>query len=496
MIRKNHVVKINLPGGIVAAGNLYTIMCAAENAQIKEVQFGNRQQLYCKVADKFAATFLQSLNDGGIVFEANEELHPNIVSSYVTEEVFQNANWLSEGVYKDILDLFDYQPQLKINIVDNGQTFVPFFTGNINFIASPTSNYWYLHIRFPKTNNMYKWPALIYSADIPRLAKLIEETITENKTLFTNAQNTHADGLPALIATKASFITQPIEQDLKLPEFSLPYYEGFNSYGNKTWLGIHRRDEQFDVAFLKDACAICLKTKVGQLYTTPWKSLVIKGIQQNDRKLWNYVLGKFRINVRHASNELNWQMEDLCEEGLALKRFLVRGFDKDDVRTYGLCFAIKILPQSGLFGSIIIRKQENKAANKYKILDRYEILYTKDFNPNSKEFILFRKDIEKENLELYLVSLCKYFYEWQNEEVINHTVYQQKLQPEKSKETEAIKVQQCTCCFTIYDEVYGDEINNIAPGTPFYLLDNYECPTCGAEKSAFTEVVNPAAVIA
>jgi len=481
-----------LPGGIVAAGDLYTIMCAAEKALVKEVQFGTRQQLYCKVADKFVPAFQTDLKDAGINFETNEEHFPNIVSSYVTEEVFQNANWLSEGVYKDILDLFDFAPRLKVNIVDNGQTFVPFFTGNINFISSPLSNYWYLHIRFPKTNNMYKWPSLIYTADIPRLCRFIEEAIAQNQVLFCNEFHANAGKLPSLVYAKGHFITQPVEQELKLPEFSLPYYEGFNSYGNKTWLGIHRRDDQFDVAFLKDVCAICLKTKVGQLYTTPWKSLVIKGIQQADRKLWNYVLGKFRINVRHASNELNWQVEDLIEEGLNLKRYLVRGFDKDDVRTYGLCFAIKTIPQSGLFGSVVIRKQQNNAPNKYKMLDRYDILYTKDFNPNSKEYILFRKDIEKENLELYLVSLCKYFYEWQNEEVINHAIYQQETVPEKNQKTEEIKVHQCSCCFTIYDEAYGDSVNNIPAGVPFNELENYECPTCGAGKESYVQVLKPA----
>ncbi|MEO7311958.1 MAG: rubredoxin [Chitinophagaceae bacterium] len=491
MIRKNHIVKINLHGGIVAAGNLYAIMCAAENAQVKEVQFGTRQQLYFKVADKFVEDFLIALGEAGIGYEANVELFPNIVSSYVTEEVFQNANWLSEGVYKDILDLFDFKPRLKINIVDSGQTFVPFFTGNINFIASPTSNYWYLHIRFPKTNNMYKWPGLIYTGDIPRISKLLEETISENQQQFAGAPQANGDSLPALVYAKANFITQPVEQELKLPDFTLPYYEGFNNYGNKTWLGIHRRDDQFDVAFLKDVCAICLKTKVGQLYTTPWKSLVIKAIQQSDRKLWNYVLGKFRINVRHASNELNWQVEDLSEEGLQLKRFLVRGFDKDDVRTYGLCFAVKTRPQSGLFGSVIIRKQENKAPNKYKMLDRYDILYTPDFNPNSKEFILFRKDIEKENLELYLVSLCKYFYEWQNEEVSNHAIYQQQMNDSNAIVTKDIKVHQCGYCFTIYDPVYGDESSGIAPGIAFNELENYECPTCSAAVGNFKQVTKP-----
>lgn len=98
-----------------------------------------------------------------IIFELDSDVHPNIVSSYVTEDVFYHANWLREGVYKDILDLFDYRPQVKINLVDNDQAFIPFFTGNFNYIASETSNYWYLYIRFPKTNIIYLWPSLIYS---------------------------------------------------------------------------------------------------------------------------------------------------------------------------------------------------------------------------------------------------------------------------------------------------------------------------------------------
>ena len=46
----------------------------------------------------------------------NKDDYPNIVSSYPAEEVFITNTWLSEGVYKDIFDLMDYQPRLKINI--------------------------------------------------------------------------------------------------------------------------------------------------------------------------------------------------------------------------------------------------------------------------------------------------------------------------------------------------------------------------------------------
>ena len=206
----------------------------------------------------------------------------------------------------------------------------------------------------------------------------------------------------------------PAAPELRLPTFRLPYYEGFFRYGNKFWLGIYRREELFPVAFLKDLCLICLKTKIGQLYTTPWKSLLVKGIEEDELPLWEYILGKHRMNVRHACNELNWQIEDHSPDGLRLKRYLVRQLDQEDIRTEGLSFAVKIQRGSGLPGSIVIRKQAEIRPDQMKLLDRYELWHTADFDPHSRELKLYRKDLEKEMLFPYLVSLCKEFYHRQS----------------------------------------------------------------------------------
>src|SRR5690606_31936137 len=274
--------------------------------------------------------------------------YPNIISSYVTEEVFQNTGWLREDVYKDIFDLFNYTPRLKINLVGNAQTFVPFFTGNLNFITSELSNYWFLYIRFPKTNLSFPWPVLVYSQDIPAIAQLIENEIFANKDLFYDQKQIRGHLLYTIVSAKKTFITESINEPLKLPPFQLPYYEGFNRYGDKYWLGVYSRSEQYSIRFLMDVARTCVNTRVGQIYTTPWKTIVIKGIAGSDRMYWDEVLSKHRINVRHAANELNWQTEDLCREGLDLKQELVRAFDAEDLRTFKLCFAIKTKPKTGL----------------------------------------------------------------------------------------------------------------------------------------------------
>jgi rubredoxin len=334
-------------------------------------------------------------------------------------------------------------------------------------------------LRRPGTNRLYPWKAGIYSPDIPRICQLIESVL-------------HSPGedaewelrLSEAVHARGGFPEQPLLPALQVPEFRLPYYEGFNSSGSKNWLGIYRREELFPLAFLKDVCLVALQTKVGQLYTTPWKSLLIKDIEEQDVLFWEYVLGKYRMNVRHASVELNWQIEDLCPDGLRLKRYLVRLLDQDDIRTEGLSFAIKTKPGSGLPGSVVIRKQEGIRPDQYKLLDRYSISHTADFNPHSREVILYRKDLEKEELFPYLVSLCKEFYRQQSERQSPLAV--PSVPAPVGRQAATAGGWQCPHCLTVYHEEYGDEYQGIAPGTPFEALGpDYACSVCGGAGSEF-----------
>lgn len=469
-----HIVKINLPGGFISAGDLYEILLIAENAGAEHIRFGNRQQLYFSIPENGLEDLETAMLRAEIYYEINSDSRPNIISSYVADAIFNQEGWLREGVYKDILDIFDYQPQLKINLVDNQQTFIPFFSGNINFIASDTNNYWFMYIRFPKSGKHYCCPSLIYSDDIPSIAKTAEDIILGNKKLFYDQINADEQLFFKMLLKKSVAAFQTVTEMLKLPDFYIPYYEGFNKYSNKYWLGIYRRNELFSLNFLKDACLLCLKTRIGQIYTTPWKSIIIKGIEQVTRHEWGLILNKHQLNVRHAANELNWQIEDICEEGLKLKKQLVREFEEADLRTYQLCFAIKTQPKTGLPGSIIIKKS---------IDGLYDILHTRDFNPNSKDYITYKSQIKKPDLGAQLISLCNSYY-ISSINKATHSAITDHIADELP--TNRDMVYQCKHCKTIYDKAYGDELNEIPAGTDFTDMDdNYSCPVCESRKEDF-----------
>ena len=482
-------VTLNFTGGIISPGFLYHILDAAEKYQVKRVRFGLRQQLVMDIPSKHAASFKRACYKIEADFFDVKEATPNIVSSYVAAGIFTADSWLREGVYKDIFGLFDYKPRLKINVCDSGQAFVPFFTGNINWISSSSQHFWHLYIRFPKTQKIYQWPELVYTNDIATLSEIIEQAIFVDRDSYFG--NEFADGTTLFnhASSVTTYISKKAEQQLSLPDFSLPYYEGFNRHGNQYWLGIYRRDEMFPVAFLKEICSICIETKIGQFYTTPWKSIIIKGIEHAHRKLWDYALGKSRINVRHAANELNWQVEDNTEEGLSLKRHVIRFFDKEDVRTYGLCFAVQTKLSSGMFGSIVIRKCQVKNPHRLKALERFDILYKSDFNPNSSRLVLFRDNVEKNHIGTYLISLCKLFYDSEKHKLADGVKQLKESRQVTPHQPAGKKMHQCSHCFSIYDATAGEPENNIPPGTAFEdLPSTYCCPLCEAPKEDFTEV--------
>ena len=483
-MRDYYTLKVNLPGGIVAPGALQMILELAHKAHVRYVRFGARQQLLMTVHYEEMRFLEKDLKQQSITYEVNTEQHPNIISSYGGEDVFRTGAWLRESEYHTVLDQFDYQPRLKVNLSDSNQSFTPFFTGNLNFIASPEPHFWYLYVRPKQTNVLFQWPALIYTNDVGRLARVVEEAMLEPRGDGPRGDcRDHHDeeSLYKAVTSAQTFITHPVTQAVDLPEFSLPYYEGFNRYGQRSWLGLYRRDEQFSIAFLLDVCALCLKTRIGELCVTAWKSLIIKGIEEKDRATWSYVLGKHNINVRHAANELAWQTEDNNDDGTHLKNYVLRYFEKNDTRTFGLCFGIQTRPKSEVFCSVLVRRRPLLRIGQLALFSVYDIFFTENFNPNSRSYHLFEKGLFKLHLPNQLNRLCRKF----NARRLLERVETVRMETEKPESTlsEQVTVHQCPYCLTVYDEQYGDARHGVTAGTAFADLPmEYTCSTCDAPK--------------
>ncbi len=482
-----NTVFINFRGGIISPGDLYNILLAAQKIKVLYVRFGLRQQLLIDMESYSIPQFTEELEKLNIAFETDDIKFPNIISSYPAEDIFIRNTWLSEGVYKDIFDAIDYTPSLKVNICDSNQSFTPMLTGNINWVASPDAqHYWHLIVRFPKTNVIYEWNQLCYTNDIPKVTKAVEKIITANPAVYIDNENADGEQLFSSLPTENLNI-KPAANKAALPPFNLPYYEGLNRYDNKYWLGIYRRDELFSIDFLKSICKLCLDTKLGQLCCTAWKTIMIKGIEEKDKASWNLLLEKFQINMRHAANELNFQVEDNSAEGLALKTFLVKHLSIDDTRTFGICIGIKTRKKSEIFSSILVRKRYMIDFLGIKLFKVYDILCAKDFNPNERTEEIFSSGNPKVVLpEQLRRSVLKYYHFRAGVTKTSAIATATKAVAEKKMEE---YIYQCSSCHSVYDATIGEPGVGIAAGTAFEKLPaGYDCPVCEAGKESFKKI--------
>ncbi|MEM7514829.1 MAG: rubredoxin, partial [Bacteroidota bacterium] len=339
------LIRIEIKGGVLSPSELLKIINLAESIGHTSIHFGSRQDILFP-ANGVESTLSEPSPEINYTFLRGPESH-NISTSYVSADIFPSTPWVSGATYLYILEIFDYSPKLEVNITDPKQRIVPLFSGQLNFIASESEDYWFLYLRLPNFSSLQRYPVLIYTWDIAKIARTIENVYEETSDvheLFEEVSNE--------VETNNRNISSP----LNLSFNAFPYYEGMNKMNiDQYWLGLYWRNNCYDLAFLKAMCSLCLDCKIGKICLTPWKSLIVKGIHRRDRLRWEKLLGKFGINVRHSSLELNWHLPLRDQEALALKQFIVRNFDQNDISTYGLTFSIK--SEYGVnFTSIVIEK--------------------------------------------------------------------------------------------------------------------------------------------
>jgi len=330
-------------GGVLSPSELKQVIVMAESKGLKAVHFGSRQDIiFPDVKAETPSTVLSAEQHF-----VTEKEYKNIVSSYVSTDIFRGMSWLKGSTYLYILESFNHDPKLEVNITDPRQQLVPLFTGQLNFIASEEEDYWYLYLRLPQWEGIFSYPVLIYTWDIAQIAETIESVYEEVNDI---------DELFEEVSNEVETNNRTISKPLNVPFNAFPYYEGMNKMSvDKYWLGLYWRNNCYDLKFLKAMADLCLECKIGKICLTPWKSFIIKGIPQESKIAWEKLLGKFGINVRHSSLELNWHLPLADKEALNLKKYIVRNFDQNDISTYGLTFSIK--NSYGVdFTSIVIQK--------------------------------------------------------------------------------------------------------------------------------------------
>jgi len=469
--------RIFIKGGIINPNELKKIIELARAINLKHISFGSRQDILFPIKkdqEHLLKTYFSEYKED---LEHDEYLYQNIVSSYVCADIFPNTSWLNSTTYLYIQQEFKYTPTLKINIVDPEQDLVPLYSGQLNFIASKQEDYWHLNLNLPGWEDV-NYPALVYSWDLAKIAEKIEQ-------IYKNYNN--VEDLYNAINQELETSNKVVKEPLSVPYRPFPYYEGMNKMGiSQYWLGLYWRNNQYDINFLDEFCDFCTDYKISRICVTPWKSLIVKGIERTYKFNLEKFLGQRGINIRHSSLELNWHLPVENEEALKLKRFIVKSFDQNDTSTYGLTVGYHERKKDyQYFTSMIIEKNPKPEMTEgFENLDTYNVMYCENFDPNTKKYITYAQNVEQIELPGLLMKLSQLYFEQ-----LDNSSENVAKPLEKSSETFNKTVYQCKECLSVYDEELGDEIGNIPAETKFEdLPEDYCCSLCGASKSAYAKV--------
>lgn len=482
MNKKKTLYRVLDKGGVLTPDMLLRILKFAEAAGNQYVHLGSRQDILFYLPDYYQS---KSIENSEIQLQKRSSGIQNVVSSFVCVDILPSTNWVHSGTYLSILDQFSHKHLLRVNIVDPRQNLVPLFYGHLNFVASTTPNYWFLYLNLNNQKDPQLWPEMVFTDDIAAFAFELEKLIIEKGITQLNALISEIGRL------SIQKNTLPNTAAIELPKGFFPYYEGLNKIDGRDiyWAGFYWRNNQYPIKFLKEVCHLCQQTQVSRISFTPWKTFLIKDIDAQYKLYWDELIGRYGINMRHSSFELNWHLPLLDKEALQLKRYLVSEFDKFDIRTFGLSFSIQNKSNERFTTVVIQSKNRLPFLGKFDFTKTYSIEHAYDFNPNNNHYIEFANNLSKGELPQKLSELSKRYYA---RLFVNHRSSQ--LKSTTTEKRIQRTVFQCSACQTTYDEHFGDLLAGIKPGISFdQLPDNYCCQVCENPKSTFikTEIAEP-----
>lgn len=468
-------VKVYIKGGVMGPTDLQKILDVAFALKTTHFQFGERQEIIFRIPDESATDLSRLLV--GFYFEVCSESdysRHNVVTSLLANQIVNNTFWVKDATYHDILDQFTRPMGLKINVTDLKQDLVYSFTGDVNFVASEEINYWHAYIRMHEGEQQHLVPFLIHSDDINRFSELLESIVIMHPVswdiLIEKLRYTMGDRL----------FEKDVAPRISVPEFF--NYEGIHAYGNhKNWLGIYHRFAKFNYGELTALCNLCKQQRIGKIYITPWKSLIVKDIHDDDLTDWKFFLAHFGINNGHAESELNWEINDFDDQAQELKAYLRKTFIRHDIHSTAVIFGVNNDFEHS-FSHIVINMKGNGLFAKFDVLKRH------DFDPTNTQFDHYAKGIRRWHLKKVLQELIGEYHNRAFKDFANFKAQDTKTKEIKveRKSVEKHEMHQCKSCFTVYDSRYGDEQGGIPIGITFDALpSSYACPVCDASKAMY-----------
>jgi rubredoxin len=291
------------------------------------------------------------------------------------------------------------------------------------------------------------------------------------------ADGMKVDALP-LHLSEALSEDWPVTKPLSFSSHSHEDVEGFMPMSSgRLALNLYNNHHPWSLSFLSALMDLAQSREIAQVYITTGRSLLIKHIKASERLIWEGLLSRHNMTIRHSGADLAWIVGSHLPGNVALKRRLQKRLDSE-----GLAFSQTHIsidpPRVDDRATLYVRRHRHWYGQ------RYELLYKKNFNPLSEICISAGRELSFADLLEKLIKVHQSLYARpvEGESVL--------LQPYVYRSSKVTRYE-CAECLSCYDEAYGDPARGILEGTSFELLpDSWNCELCEADKASFAPLRN------
>ena len=260
----------------------------------------------------------------------------------------RGARWLDAGIIQSILAGIRLRPSFAVNVADPHQDLLPLTSGLLNFLAADEVDSWRIAIaadhhprrgaRAPGRHDRVTLPYLVPSEYVAEAVRAAAETVVDADAESSHLSEDMAHAICVGLGTR--LVRADARQRLPPPEYG--DYEGVHPMqsGSGYWIGMSAGTRPFRHRFLEQMCMRAAQQGIGAVFTTCWRSLVLKNVAQEHLPEWRMLLGRHGVRVRHADAALHWQVSDRLPEARELAGTMIARLSRRSIVTSGLSFAV------------------------------------------------------------------------------------------------------------------------------------------------------------
>ncbi|MCE9600048.1 MAG: rubredoxin [Spirochaetia bacterium] len=276
------MIRIPVRGGMTSVSDLRKIVEWCLTNGVRQIMPGMRQEILL-----IDANLKQTPSLHGLGFETIPDGFYNIMSSIVSTGIESSVPWMSNAVYRRILEDLPTFSSLRIQIQDPVQKLLTGLSSDLLFSAAGDVDTWNIYVHDSATKRLRIIDAICTTMQVSTIATMFEK----HRTSFAEA-GPFLQEVFGIKKTRSSHQFRPL---------SAPMFEGVHAYHEGYWLGITSRDGIFSPDHIQRVISLARTAGTGYVFFTPYHSLLLKNLPEPAVGMAS------TLPLRHSEQELFWQ---------------------------------------------------------------------------------------------------------------------------------------------------------------------------------------------